>query len=75
MTEASPLAGKWALITGAGRRVGAAIARTLHEQGAGVAIHYRESAADAAALAAGLNGARPGSALTVQADLHDTGRL
>jgi pteridine reductase len=55
--------------------VGAAIARTLHEQGAGVAIHYRESAADAAALAAGLNGARPGSALTVQADLHDTGRL
>lgn len=75
MTEASPLAGKWALITGAGRRVGAAIARTLHEQGAGVAIHYRESAADAAALAAGLNGARPGSALTIQADLHDTGRL
>ena len=75
MTEASPLAGKWALITGAGRRVGAAIARTLHEQGAGVAIHYRGSAADAAALAAELNGARPGSALTVQADLHDTGKL
>ena len=75
MSEASPLAGKWALVTGAGRRVGAAIARTLHEQGAGVAIHYRGSAADAAALAAGLNSTRPGSALTVQADLHDTGKL
>ncbi len=75
MSEASPLAGKWALITGAGRRVGAAIARTLHEQGAGVAIHYRGSAADASALAAELNGARPGSALTIQADLHDTARL
>ncbi len=75
MSEASPLAGKWALVTGAGRRVGAAIARTLHEQGAGVAIHYRGSAADAAALAAGLNGTRPGSALTIQADLHDTSKL
>ena len=75
MSEASPLAGKWALVTGAGRRVGAAIARTLHEQGAGVAIHYRGSAADATALAAGLNGTRPGSALTIQADLHDTSKL
>jgi pteridine reductase len=75
MSEASTLAGKWALVTGAGRRVGAAIARTLHEQGAGVAIHYRGSAADAAALAAGLNDTRPGSALTIQADLHETGKL
>jgi len=75
MTEASPLAGKWALITGAGRRVGAAIARALHEQGAGVAIHYRGSATEAAALATELNGVRPGSALTVQADLHETGKL
>ncbi|MBL8200041.1 MAG: pteridine reductase [Chromatiales bacterium] len=75
MTEASSLAGKWALVTGAGRRVGAAIARTLHEQGAGVAIHYRGSASDAAELAAALNGARPGSALTIQADLHDTASL
>lgn len=75
MTAPPPLAGKWALVTGAGRRVGAAIARALHDQGAGVAIHYRESAGDATELAAGLNRARPGSALTIQADLHDTGRL
>jgi pteridine reductase len=75
MTESPSLAGQWALVTGAGRRVGAAIAGTLHGQGAGVAIHYRESAADATALAAALNRARPGSALAIQADLHDTGRL
>ena len=75
MTQAAPLAGKWALITGAGRRVGAAIARALHGQGAGVGIHYRGSATDAAQLAADLNGAREGSALTIQGDLHDTSRL
>lgn len=75
MTNASPLAGKWALVTGAGRRVGAAIARALHGQGAGVAIHYRGSAADATELARELNSVRPGSALAIQADLHDTGKL
>jgi len=75
MTESPTLAGKWALVTGAGRRVGAAIARTLHGQGAGVAIHYRESARDATELAAVLNRERPGSALAIQADLHDTATL
>jgi pteridine reductase len=75
MIEALPLAGKWALITGAGRRVGAAIARTLHGQGAGVAIHYRGSAPEAESLARELNDARPGSALAVQADLLKTGKL
>ena len=75
MIEALPLTGKWALITGAGRRVGAAIARTLHGQGAGVAIHYRRSAADAEALARELNDLRQNSALAVEADLLDTGKL
>ncbi|MEO7385928.1 MAG: pteridine reductase [Gammaproteobacteria bacterium] len=75
MPDALPLTGKWALITGAGRRVGAAIARTLHEQGAGVAIHYRGSAAEATGLVNQLNGARTGSALAVQGDLLDTARL
>lgn len=72
MSAATPLTGKWALVTGAGRRVGAAIVRALHEQGAGVAIHYRGSAADATGLAAELNRMRPGSALAIQADLLDT---
>lgn len=75
MTEHSGLAGKWALITGAGRRVGAEIARTLHGAGAGVAIHHRASGDEAAALARRFNDARPGSALVVQGDLHDTPRL
>jgi len=75
MVEARTLAGKWALITGAGRRVGAAIARSLHGEGAGVAIHYRGSAAEAESLARALNDARPGSALAVRADLLQTGQL
>jgi len=75
MIEALPLAGKWALVTGAGRRVGAAIVRTLHGQGAGVAIHYRGSASEAESLARELNDTRPDSALAVRADLLETGNL
>jgi pteridine reductase len=61
--------GKAALITGGARRVGAAIARTLHAQGANVLLHYRDSEADAAALEAELNAARAKSAAKVKADL------
>jgi len=50
------------LITGGARRVGAEIARTLHAAGAKILIHYRSSAAAAAALADGFNHVRPGSA-------------
>jgi pteridine reductase len=57
-----PLAGKAILITGAARRVGAAIARRLHALGANVLIHYRDSSADADELVAELNAQRPGSA-------------
>jgi len=60
---------KVVLVTGAARRIGAAIVTCLHANGARVAIHYRGSAAEAAALAAALNEARPNSAKTVQADL------
>jgi pteridine reductase len=69
------LAGKTALITGAARRVGAAIARELHGAGANVVIHYRQSGADADALAASLNAARARTAVTFQADLLDLDRL
>lgn len=75
MDNAQSLTGKWALVTGASKRVGAAIVRTLHAAGAGVAIHYRSSADDADALAAGLNDRRPGSAITVAGDLLDGSRL
>lgn len=72
MSNQSALAGKSVLITGAARRVGATIARTLHAQGANVLIHHRASAAAAAELAASLNAARRGSAAVAQAELRET---
>ncbi|HEX6265344.1 MAG TPA: pteridine reductase [Burkholderiales bacterium] len=63
------LSGKAALITGGARRVGAAIARRLHAAGASVLLHYRDSEADAAKLAAELNALRPKSAAKVKAEL------
>lgn len=57
------------LVTGAARRVGAEIVRHLHAAGANVAIHYRDSAAKATALAAELEQSRAGSTLLLAADL------
>ncbi len=74
-TNGPSLTGKWALITGAARRVGAEIASTLHAQGAGVAIHYRGSADHARTLVRQLNDRRPDSALAIQADLLQTDQL
>ncbi|NBB91697.1 MAG: pteridine reductase [Gammaproteobacteria bacterium] len=58
-----------AIVTGAARRIGAVIARALHDRGLSVVIHYRGSADEAEALAGQLNRQRSDSALTVQADL------
>jgi pteridine reductase len=65
------LDGRWALVTGAAKRIGAVIVRTLHEAGANVAIHYNRSADDAEHLAAELNRQRPQSAFAVAADMLD----
>jgi pteridine reductase len=64
-----------ALVTGAGRRVGSVIARTLHARGCRIALHYRGSHGDAEALAAEFESARPGSVLALQADLLDAQAL
>jgi len=69
------LNGKWALITGAGKRIGACIASTLHEAGAGIAIHYRGSEGPAEELANELNSIRADSTITIKADLCDTENL
>ncbi len=69
------LNGQWALVTGAGKRIGACIARSLHAAGARVAVHYRSSAGDAEDLAGELNARRENSALAVQADLLDVDSL
>ncbi len=66
------LDGKRALITGAARRIGAAITERLHEAGVSVAIHYRSSDAGAKELCNRLNTARPDSAEIFAADLNDT---
>ena len=63
------LSGKAALVTGGGRRVGAAIARRLHAAGANVLLHYRDSEADAVKLESELNARRARSASRVKAEL------
>lgn len=57
------------LITGAARRIGAAIARRLQADGYDVALHYRGSAADVQGLVEELEAGRQGSTLVLQADL------
>jgi len=64
-----------ALITGAARRLGAAIARHLHGAGYDLALHYRGSAVEMRALAAELDASRAGSVLTLQADLAEFDRI
>ncbi len=59
------------LITGAARRVGAVIARTLHAAGFDLALHYRQSADAARGLADELESQRAGSTLLLPADLTD----
>src|SRR6516225_2247288 len=68
--EAPILSGQAVLVTGAARRVGAAIARALHASGASVVLHYRSSLDEATRLAAELNAVRAQSAVTVRADLN-----
>ena len=60
-----PLHNKVAIVTGAGRGIGHAIARKLAADGARVLVHYRRSAAPAEALAAEIGG------IAVQADVTD----
>ncbi len=60
-----------ALITGAATRLGAEIARTLHENGANLIIHYRQSSTAAEVLAKDLNAKRENSVNCLAADFDD----
>ncbi len=59
-----------ALITGGARRIGAVIARILHESGYRVVIHYHQSQKAAQVLADALNQIRPDSCAIMPADLN-----
>jgi len=67
--------GKVVLITGGGKRVGAAICRRLHAAGANLMLHYRKSAGEARLLSAELNHVRASSVALIQADLLETAKL
>jgi len=57
------------LITGAAKRLGAAIARLLHDKGHNIIIHYQHSQQQAQQLSTELNQQRPDSAICVAANL------
>jgi len=61
------------LVTGAARRIGATIARSLHGAGFDLALHCRTSRAELEALCDELEAARPDSTLALQADLAQAG--
>jgi pteridine reductase len=71
-TGAAPLAGQVALVTGAGTRVGQAIALAVGRAGATVAVHFHGSVAGARATVAAIR-AGGGSAFAVRADLTRAG--
>lgn len=74
MQEAVDLGKQVALITGAGQRIGAQIAATLHAAGMRVALHYHTSARAAEERAAAFNAeGGAGCALALQADLLQPG--
>lgn len=70
-----PTSPKVVLITGAARRLGAEMARTMHAAGFHIALHYHRSKDEAKELCALLNKKREHSAIGVQADLADTNQL
>jgi pteridine reductase len=71
MNAAGSLAGRCVLVTGGAKRLGAAIARRLHEAGANLVVHYHRSRPAADSLVTDLNSARAASAVTACADLND----
>lgn len=70
MNPGRPLEGKVALVTGASRGIGRAIALELARRGAQVVVNYHRSADEAAQVVAAIEG-EGGQATAVQADVAD----
>jgi len=66
---------KTVLITGAARRIGAALARDLHANGMNIIIHYHTSGQEATRLAESLNTTRNNSAYLLQGNLLEVDRF
>lgn len=66
---------RFALITGAARRIGACIAETVHQRGCDVILHYNSSRTEVDKIAGRLNDSRQGSATVIQAELGDTEQI
>jgi pteridine reductase len=71
-TDTTSLADRVILVTGAAKRIGAALVRGFHARGARVAIHCHRSIEDARSLQAALNAQRANSAIVVCGDLLDS---
>ncbi|MFL6578618.1 MAG: pteridine reductase [Povalibacter sp.] len=75
MIDSNSLAGRTVLITGAAKRLGAAMAHGFHAAGANVAVHYHRSALDAERLRDEFNTSRRNSAIAVSANLIEVETL